>query len=70
MSRPEVASVMHERTAMYLGSNIPFFACLIAAAYVAAYQATGWGWFLFVAVLLHHSYPSSGKTKPDEADET
>lgn len=33
-------------------SQVVVIACIVAAAVCAIFGASGWGWFLFVAVLL------------------
>ena len=41
--------------------NLPSIACVIGATILAFHGIAGWGWFLFIAVLLQ-SYYSSSKT--------
>jgi len=36
-------------------ANIASVACALAAAFLAYQGKDGWGWFLFVAVILHGS---------------
>lgn len=43
-------------------ANIPTVICALASCYMAVNSIEGWGWFLFVAVLLG-VYP---KSKDDE----
>ena len=38
-----------------LVGNLPSLTCVFAAFYLAAKDKGGWGWFLFVAVLLMRS---------------
>lgn len=45
--------------------NVPCVACIVAAGAMACHNADGWGWFLFVALLLAR-FPA-GKT--DERQE-
>lgn len=33
-------------------ANLPSLACVLAAGYLATHDQLGWGWFLFLAVLL------------------
>ena len=42
-------------------ANLSSIACVIGATILAFHGIAGWGWFLFVAVLLQ-SYYSSSKT--------
>jgi hypothetical protein len=36
-------------------ANLPSLACVIIAGYMAFHDKNGWGWFLFLAVLLAKS---------------
>lgn len=42
-----------------LACNIASILCASAAIFLAYHDKFGWGWFLFVAILLH-CYPSGG----------
>jgi len=37
---------------LLLLSNLPALACVIGAAVLAINQVAGWGWFLFVGLLM------------------
>lgn len=39
-------------------SNLPSIACVIGAIILGFHGIAGWGWFLFVAVLLQTSFSS------------
>ena len=45
--------------------NIPTMLCVVASAYIATNGIRGWGWLLFVAVLLAHTV-SYDKSKSDD----
>ncbi len=38
---------------LLLAANLPSVACIIGAVYMACQRIEGWGWLLFVAVLVH-----------------
>jgi hypothetical protein len=44
-------------TLKYILFNIPSILCVISAAYLLYCDKEGWGWFLFVAVLLAVAVP-------------
>lgn len=35
-----------------LAANLPSVACVFCAGYMAAKDKQGWGWFLFVSIIL------------------
>jgi hypothetical protein len=43
-------------------ANLSSIACVIGATILAFHGIAGWGWFLFVAVLLQSYYKSSKTT--------
>ena len=44
---------------------LPCCLCVLGAVYIAVTGSDGWGWFLFVAVLLGSvKYNSTGASKP------
>ncbi len=43
-------------------ANLSSVACVIGAIILALHGIAGWGWFLFLAVLLHTTYRSSKTT--------
>lgn len=51
--------------------NIPTILCVLGAIYIMTQQKEGWGWLLFVAVLLSSTvnFTSSEKNKSQERPE-
>jgi phage tail protein X len=43
-------------------ANLSSIACVIGAIILAFHGIAGWGWFLFLAVLLHTTFSSSKTT--------
>lgn len=49
---------------LLLLSNLTALACVIAAAVLAVKSIAGWGWFLFVGLLMASSSSNSSMTPP------
>lgn len=46
--------------AMYVLANTASITCILVAGYMAIKEKSGWGWFLFVALLLTASIKKGG----------
>lgn len=43
-------------------ANLPSLACVVSAGFIAHNGRSGWGWFLFCAVVLHSRITTETKT--------
>jgi hypothetical protein len=50
---------------IYFFSNLGALSCVISAAFLATHNIPGWGWFLFIGLLMT-SYVGSTKTTTEE----
>lgn len=53
---------------LLLTANISSLAAIIGATILAYNRLSGWGWFLFIAVLVHSIPKSSKQTKENEEE--
>lgn len=53
----------------FLLTNLSSLVCIIAAAYLAMNDIMGWGWFLFVALLMTHYLNIKDTPTEDTGDE-
>jgi hypothetical protein len=49
-------------TLLILVSNLASLSCVVGAILLALNGITGWGWFLFIALITIHSYSSSNSS--------